>query len=339
MALNKKEKAILRSIIVASDNDPRRPEFPADHPKFPATPTYRITVPGFSNVWLKDESVNPTGTHKDRMAWEIIVTYRDFLLAKQRGQLKGSLSSMSIISSGSAAVAIQSQLQRYHLPNLKVLVDTSLDQLIVQTLHKLGCEVYKTDLGKKPLHWKEILALTHNSNGFDITSNEALAPTARFYDWMSYEILNSSPAYCLLPFGTGNLYENILNINKQEVTTNKHDPRFKGKVNILRQCHFLGATVNYPQSKAEKLYSPHLPFVHFDEQWIRLYRSAGYCGAKSEVYLLKEQYLDEAIQLAEKLNLTYEPSGIAGLGLLLQMRKYIPRHKKILIVNTGKVKY
>src|ERR1700675_1312055 len=106
--LSESEKSILNSIIVASENDPLKPEFPADNPKFPATPTYKINIEGFSNVWLKDESKNPTGTHKDRMAWEIVVTYRDFLLAKKRGRLQGELPQMSLISSGSAAIAIQS---------------------------------------------------------------------------------------------------------------------------------------------------------------------------------------------------------------------------------------
>jgi len=94
MILSKKEEQILKSIIIASENDPDKPEFPADNPKFPATPTYKIKVLEFSNVWLKDESHNPTGTHKDRMAWEIVVTYRDFLLAKKRGQIKGTYSSV-----------------------------------------------------------------------------------------------------------------------------------------------------------------------------------------------------------------------------------------------------
>lgn len=55
MALTQKEKRILESIVVASDNDPNNPEFPPHNPRFPATPTYKIKVPGFSNVWLKDE--------------------------------------------------------------------------------------------------------------------------------------------------------------------------------------------------------------------------------------------------------------------------------------------
>lgn len=339
MSLTDTEEDILNSIVIASENNPNKPEFPANDPKFPATPTYQITVPGFSDVWLKDESQNPTGTHKDRMAWEIIVTYRDFLLAKKRGQIQGELPSMSIISSGSAAIAIQTQLRRYRLPSLKVLADYQLTKPIIKTMEKVGCEIYLTDLGKKPYHWKDILKLTNNPGGFDITSSEALDPTTRFYDWLSYEILNSSPDYCFIPFGTGNLYENILNITKREVTTRRHDPRFQGNVERLRHCNFLAATTDNPESKAIKLYSPHLPFVHYDEQWIRLYRYAGFCGPASNVHVLQEEFLDQAIRLAKNQHIQAEPSGIAGLALMLQMSDQLPKAKKMLIVNTGKTKY
>ena len=336
--LTEKEESILKSIVVASENDPNKPEFPPDNPKFPATPTYKIKVPGFSNVWLKDESYNPTGTHKDRMAWEMVVTYRDFLLSKKRGQVSNPLPQMSIISFGTAAIAIQTLFKEYNLPNLKVLIDSNLNSKIKSMMKSLGCEIYETDLGKKPFGWQEILRLTHNENGFDITSSEALDPTTRFYDWLSYEVINNNPDYCFIPFGTGNLYENILNINKKEVNTKNHDPRFKGKVEILRKCNFIGATTNNPKSKADKLYSPHLPFVHYDDQWIRLYRYAGYCGPLSNVHLLKEDFLDEAINLAESQGINCEPSGIAGLAILLQMRNKIPKNEKILIVSTGKTK-
>ena len=340
MSLSKKEEEILKSIIVRSENDPNNPEFPPDNPKFPATPTYKIKISGFDNVCLKDESFNPTGTHKDRMAWEMVVTYRDFLLAKKRGQSKDSLPRLSIISFGSAAIAIQTVLKKYKLPNLKVLFDRDfIEPPALKSLKKLGCELYETDLSKKSLSWREILILTHNRDGFDITSNEALDPTTRFYDWLSYEVINNSPNYCFIPFGTGNLYENILNINKKEVSTENHDPRFKGDVEILRNCNFLGATTNNPHSKADKLYSPHLPFVHYDEQWIKLYRSAGFCGPESDVHLLKEEYLDEAIEIAREQEINCEPSGIAGLALMLQLRDRLPKDKKMLIVNTGKTKY
>ena len=336
--LTETEERILESIKIASENDPLNPEYPPEKPQFPATIMKRIEVPGFSNVWLKDESSNPTGTHKDRMAWEIVVTYRHFLLAKKRGQIK-ELPRMSIITSGSAGFAIQMQLQKYGLPNLKCLIDVGLSQVIKDALRKVGCEVYLTDLTKKALHWEEILQLTHNADGIDITSSEALNPTTQYYDWLGYEVINESPDYCFIPFGTGHLYENIMNVNKREMSTPNHDPRFKGDTKILQKCNFIGATTSNPRSKAEKLYSPHLPFVHFSEQWLRLYKLAGHCGRKSNVNLLREEFLDAAIELGGTLDLTFEPSGIAGLAMLLQMKDEVPKNAKIIVVNTGKVKY
>lgn len=338
MSLTDKEQKILDSIYVASENDPKMPEFPSENPKFPATPTYKIEVEGFSDVWLKDESKNPTGTHKDRMAWEIIVTYRDFLYAKKSGQFDESLPQMSIISSGSAAIAIQTQLSKYGLPNLKVLLDRKSDKEMKLYLQNLGCEIYYTNLSRKPLKWYDILRLTDNLDGFDITSSDALDPSLRFYDWLSYEIINFSPDFCFIPFGTGNLYENVLNINKKEVSTVNHDPRFSGDVEKLRKCNFLGATTNNRNSKAEKLYSPHLPFVHFDEQWIKIYKFSGFCGPISNVLTIDEKYLDQAIQIAKLQNIDCEPSGISGLALMLQLEPELSKDKKMLIVNTGKTK-
>ncbi|MBI3413643.1 MAG: PLP-dependent lyase/thiolase [Candidatus Aenigmarchaeota archaeon] len=339
MGLSAQEERILNSIKIGSENDPKKPEFPPDNPKFPATPTYKIKVPGFSDVWLKDESVNPTGTHKDRMAWEIVVTYRDLLLAKKSGQIKGGLPPMSIISSGSAALAIQTQMRKFGLPDLKVLTDVNTDHVIIGALKGIGCEIYLTDLSRKPFNQKEILDMTHNPNGFDITSSEALDPTTRFYDWMSYEIINNSPDYVFVPFGTGNLYENILNINKREVSAKIHDPRFGGDVEKLKACNFIGATTNNPKSKAIMLYSPHLPFVHYDEQWIRSYKYQGFCGNESNVHLVREEFLDEAFGIAESQDVTCSHSGIAGLALILQTKDRLPKNKKMLIVNTGKAKW
>ncbi len=338
MTLTDKERKILYSIRVASENDPTKPEFPPDNPKFPATPTYKINVPGFSNVWLKDESHNPTGTHKDRMAWEMVVTYRDILLAKKDDRVKDKLPQLSIITSGAAGVAIQILLNKYNLPHLKCLVDLNLRKEIVESLESLGCELYFTDLSRKPFTWKEILELTNNPNGIDVTSSEGLDPDLVFYDWMSYEVINHSPDYCFIPFGSGHLYKNLLNINKKEVSATLHDARFSGDVKTLKNCNFIGATVNDPSSKADKLFAHHRPFAIFDEQWLKCYKLRGFCGAESNVHLLREKFLDEAIALASELKIVCEPSGIAGLGMLLQMRDKIPSNKKILIVNTGKAK-
>ena len=322
MTLSAAEEKILDSIVIASDNDPKKPEFPPGNPKFPATLTFKMNVPGFSNVHLKDESQNPTGTHKDRMAWEIVVTYKQLLLAKKSGRIK-DLPHMSIISSGSAANAIQQMLKKYRLPNLKALVDHRINEKIKHNLEKIGCEVYETDLSKQILSKEDILKLTNNLDGIDITSDDSLEPYDIFYDWMSYEILNENPQYVFVPYGTGHLYENIVNIAVREAKTLLiHDKRFYGEIKTVRNCNFLGATTNNPNTSADKLFSPHLPFVHFDTRWIKLAISKGYIGPESNVYTVQEQYLDEALKIAESQGINCESSGIAGLAISIILGYY-----------------
>lgn len=337
--LTKKEQKILKSIIVPSENDPSKPEFPPEHPKFPATPTYKIEVPDFKDVWLKDESVNPTGTHKDRMGWEMVVTYRQFLKNKKSAGWITKLPELSILSSGSAAYAIQYRLHEFGLPDLRVLVDKNLNPKIIEFLKKLGCKIFTIPLAHEMLTWRDILRLTKNVDGFDVTSNAAFDPTLRFYDWMSYEILAIKADYVMIPYGTGQLYENILNIAKREVTGQSHDPRFGSSSSIVSKTNFLGATSTNPKTVADKLYAPFLPFAGYNEQWIRYYRFGGFCGKESAVHNLHEKHILEAMKLAKEQKITAEPSGLAGLALLLQIKNKLSKDKKYLIVNTGHTKF
>lgn len=338
MALSKKEERIMDSIVIASENDPDKPEFPPDNPHWPSTPTRRISVPGFSEVYLKDESANPTGTHKDRMAWEMVVTYKHLLLSKKKGRIN-TLPQMSIISSGSAANAIQQMLKRYGLPSLKVLVDCKMEPGIKRDLERAGCEVYETDLSQRVLSTEDILKLTGNVGGIDVTSDDSLGPYDTFYDWLSYDVLNKCADYVFIPYGTGHLYENIINVAVRESRSFFHDRRLKCSPQDIRKCNFLGATTNNPKTKADKLYSPHLPFVHFDTSWIKLAISKGYIGSDSNVHSVRERYFDIAMDLAARNGVTCEPSGIAGLALMLQLKGSLPKNKKMLILNTGKTKY
>jgi threonine dehydratase len=52
-----------------------------------------------------------------------------------------------------------------------------------------------------------------------------------------------------------------------------------------------------------------------------------------------ENYIEEALEISSKHSIRCEPSGIAGLALLLQMKDELPRDEKILIVNTGSTIY
>ena len=328
---------IIDSIIIPSDNNPLLPEFPSDNPKFPATKTYQVNVPGFKSVWLKDESTNPTGTHKDRMAWEVVVSYKEIL--KQCLKNNSQIPQMSIISSGSAALALQYAFNKYNLPNLKVLFDVNINPRTIQQLKSIGVETYLTDLSIKQLNWQNILELTNNIDGIDITSNKALNSNNVLYDWLSYEIINQTPDYCFIPFGSGGLYENILNIVKKECIHKVKDPRLSADIQKVKKCNFIGAGINNLNSKAAtKLYAKFTPYISCNQHWLRFYRLSEYCGKKSDILFLQEKYLDKAIEIANDNQLTFEPSGIAGLGIMLQLQDKIDTSKKMLVVNTGKSK-
>jgi hypothetical protein len=326
---------VIENLFIPSVNDPDKPEFPPRPfftPKFPASQTRRITVPGFSDVWLKDESTNPGGTHKARMAWEVLIKAKRY-----------NIKEISLVSSGSAAIAIQHFFNLYGANTiLKVLVDHRIKPEIKASLVGIGCKVYETDLSAKPLTGKEIKELTDNHNGIDITYREILDRYSdNYYDWLSYEILNESPSHCFIPFGTGDLFINVLIIAEREYNNRifKHDPRFRGNMNVINKCNFFGATSHNPNTRLDKLFSYYLPSLKEHNDYLNSLIDNARIGSSSGILDVEEEFVEEALQLAQAQGIASEPSGIAGLALLLQTRNDIPRDDKILIVNTGLTDY
>lgn len=325
----------IAGLYVPSLNDPSKPEFPPRpfyEPRFPASNTYRVDVPGFSNVWLKDESTNPTGTHKARMAWEVLIKAKRY-----------NIKEVSIISSGSAAAAIQHFFNLFKVnTKLKVLMDNRIKSNIKEALRQMGCEVYETDLSKESLSSKEIKELTNNKEGIDITYREILDRfNDNYYDWLSYEVLNENPAYCFVPFGTGDLFVNILIIAEREFNNSiyKHDPRFLGDIKKISACNFMGATTRDANSRMDKLFSYYLPSLDDYQFYINSLIQNERIGNLSGILDVDENYIEEALDISKKHSIRCEPSGIAGLALLLQMKDELPRDEKILIVNTGSTIY
>lgn len=325
------ERSVLERLVFASEVDPSMPSFPV-------TRTYPITVGGMENVWLKDESTNETGTHKDRMAWEIVMAYKDILMAKEKGFTTSGLPSLSIISAGSAAVAVQTQLRRYGLPNLKALIDQSTDECVVQYLESLGTEVFCAELADRPLSPDDILEMTDNQEGFDITSNRAFDPGAHFYDWLSYEILNQDPDYVFVPFGTGQLYGNIIGIGRRIAEGEVCESVYVGSREKIPRMNFIGATTNNPESKAVKLYAPFRPFTAISANWVRLGVQRGWCGEKSGIVEVEESSILDAYRILTDQGIPVEHSAVAGLAALLEMRDQVAPDDKLLVVSTGKLK-
>ena len=330
-----RKNQIITDLIKLKPLTPQNPEFPPApfyKPTWPASKTYSINVPNFTNVFLKDESTNPTGTHKARMGWEVTVNCAKY-----------NIKEISLISSGSAAIAIQFFLKLFHVnTKLKVLLDKNINDEIKSSLRKAGCYIHEEDLRKKELNDYQIRKLTYNKNGVDTTYRETMdIHSIKYYDWMSYEIINQNPDYCFIPFGTGDLFVNILKIMSHEFYNRNFEPdsRFNGNINTLKKCNFLAASTKDSLSKMDKLFAFHLPSFKKTETFVEDLKKSKAIGQLSGIYNVEEKYVDLALEIAELNDINCEPSGIAGIALMLQMKNLLQIGKKILIINTGKTDY
>ena len=350
------------------------PEFPSYHASFPSTPTIPLKMmqlkkeflksPCFSKktssilknifkkfktitdttVWYKDESINPNGTHKDRMAWEIYLWYDNEI--KRQINTPGekiSLKSLSLISSGSAAYSVQKLLKNRGFPNLHVLIDKDTSRKLIEFLESNDCKVFPVDLDKEELDSNKILELTNNIDGIDLTYSPEFNESRKvYYDWLSYEVLNQNPNCVFSPFGTGDLYKNIITRNAKEMDKKVFSKRFFGDKKILSKCNFMGAASDNKKTKMKMLYSAfqNKTINNTNDIIVSPLIEKQSTGENSKVLIVNESYIDAAIDIAKYFNITCEPSGISGLALFFQMldrqEMVLNEHDKVIIINTGK---
>lgn len=331
---------LYNSIVIASENDPDSPEFPPFSPRFPATPAYKIFAPPLNrDVTIKDESHNFTGSHKDRMAWEIVVYYKSIIQDLLSPHARSTaLPAPSIISNGSAALAIQVMLRCFGLPSLKALIDQRTDRRIVRKLVDVGCEVYVHDLGERELDSTDVLELTENKGGFDVTARNLVDPSRRtYYDWLAYEILNCDATHIFIPVGTGDLYVNVLTVLQDELIGVSNDRRLTGGLRSIEGLQIYGATSSDRKTKMDRLYAPHRPTLAEARRVVDSMRDQSFCGPASNIYDVDEGIASDALSLARANGIKCDESGIAGLALLLQLSKQheFPAESRLLVVNTG----
>jgi Pyridoxal-phosphate dependent enzyme/TIR domain len=327
-------------IKVPSEKDPENPEYPPFSPRFPATPAYRVHVPRLErDILIKDESFNFTGSHKDRMAWETVVYYKELIEERLEPHAKTlELPSLSIISNGSAAFAIQTMLRVFGLPPLRVLVDHKTFSPIVSKLESMGCLVYRHNLADRELDSPAVLNLTDNEGGHDITARSVIDPERRtYYDWLAYEILNCGAKHIFIPVGTGDLFVNVLTVLEDETEGDTGDRRLQGGSELVEGLQIYGATSSDRKTKMNKLYAPYRPTLRHAREYVERLVRQGVVGANSKIYDVGETIIPEAVSVARAGKVHCDESGIAGLSLLIQLsyRREFPREEEILVVNTG----
>ncbi|MBI5224702.1 PLP-dependent lyase/thiolase [Candidatus Micrarchaeota archaeon] len=333
-----------------SESNPNHPEFPPKNPRFPATPFREIKLHGLAEknikVYLKDESQNPTGTHKDRMAWEISKMIYQMLESKIKTGKPSKIPEFSVLSAGNTANSLQymlSQMGGSGVTRFHALMDNSLPEKTVNVLQRAGVSVHTADFKRKKLTSDDILKGTKNPKGIDLTLGKFVDKVSKvYYDWLSFEIMNLKPTHVIVPYGSGQLFDNFLDHYHGEYRKkNGKDPRLLPK-NRLRGVNLIGVTAFKENTLASKLYAPFKPGSIEEETTsqkhhaIEQFKRSGILGELSMIAGIENRDLLAGKKLADSQKLKTEFSGIAGLSWLIKHKHLIRPNSRIVVVNTGR---
>ena len=355
--------------------------FPQSNPCFPATPAQPLNVningldtplEAYTNINIKDESQNITGTHKDRMALEVLNWYelKEREIKDDRFKINPTL---SLLTYGCAGMAIQSVLglntkylrnTSYQKTNINLLVPHTIHPDLEQALRNIRCNVFKKDLTKENLTSGRILELTENDmdhSSYDLTfgnrydGREKINIKEKYYDYLSWEIINTAAKYIFLPYGSGDLYYNIISRLHEEIPKRRMDtfPLLLIEPGNLEQITLIGSTVSKqgiqdPDGEKipkmfDKLYSPHFG----ENNNLKLCKeiiAKGRVNKKCKIAGIETvhlAHLSDAKKIMKENRINSEHSGLSGLLMFLSMKDElgIQPDDKVLIVNTGKLKY
>lgn len=320
------------------------------------TPLTRLNLKGdgYGEVLLKDESdreSNPTGTHKDRAAWEYVKLYRQFARVlwtrMQVGTLRPELVNtirvprMSLMTSGNEGIALAECLAKFKLPAPKLIVDAHADQKLIDRLTQLRAEIYQIDLTNRALTGDDILRYTENVDGVDLTSSRAFQPERVLYDWLAHEIFNARASRVYVPFGSGRLRDNLLYWQAQTMRNSEDhhaDRRLKAHITDVVGLSVCAAEPESVDSVADKLTAPFKPFVIFSDADVKAMVQFHDTGRYSARRIVDEEHLQAASEIFEKHAIDAEPSAAAGLALYMMDIESgnLNKHEKVVVVNTGK---
>ncbi|KKP32784.1 MAG: hypothetical protein A2312_02635 [Candidatus Staskawiczbacteria bacterium RIFOXYB2_FULL_32_9] len=312
-----------------------------------------LSKDGYGKVLIKneaDERSNPTGTIKDRAAWELATLYRDYARALYLKIRIGTLSKqeleqltiprLSLITSGNEGRAVAECFKKNQLPPPKIIVGQDINEKILKEILKLRADVYTTDLSLQ-LTPEDIYAISNNPNGVDITSIRSIEPSSLFYDQHVHESFNENPNEIYVPYGSGRVMENYLTWQVRSMRNDsegRKDPRLKIPTSKVISMNIFGAEPKNSDSIADKLSAPFKPFLLFKDQDVKAIVNFSFTGRETAKETVAEEQILKAHKILTDQGIKSEPSGSAGLALYIDRyeKGLIQDDKKILVVNTGK---
>ena len=302
-----------------------------------ATPLISLGRVGrHSRVFLKDESVHPTGTFKDRLSSAAI--------AKADSKtLFGS------ISYGNTAVSFAQACASLPWANFVAFVPPDFANWtfgpsttgkfitgrdIIQTTQSLGSFVLEVNLSHTILGDEELSKLALDAGLLDgrsfVNVTEGLEfPAYGNIAWEALEQMQSPPDICVVQFGAGILANEIRDVFSS----------------ASGQTIVIPISTPEPNSLARMLYGPiWLDVSSLKAKGVGLSRHespdrTGVVRHPYTVYSVSEKQVKRGLEIANEYEISAEPSGSAGLGFLDALETIVPNYDpsvdQVLVINTG----
>ncbi len=311
-------------------------------------PTQKIH--GVKNLFIKDETHNPTHTFKDRLAFEMI---RPLLEKIEKGEPVQPMTFGSI-SYGNTAKAMGHYVSRLNALFGKEIAravafvppsllkkefgpDTENHQVqatrIVDDLKK-SCTIVPIDLKKQVYRSKDLEKIARESNAVigefvDITEGLDRVAYVHIIIEAIEQQLQKAPDYVVVPFGAGILCNEIIDYVNDHNLATKVIPVSSGN----------------PDTIAVMLYGPIWVDVDTMErtgQAFTRHEPIDRTGRKRVpyvVYNVKDGDILEAMKLLAANGITAEPSGASSIAILKHLPSIDPAFKPdihtVLCINTG----
>lgn len=252
-----------------------------------------------ATVLIKDESANPTGTHKDRKSAWIV-----------ERALQEKIDTLAMITSGNGGYSLARMAEQTGLRVATIISDQTRPS-IEHALRAAGAEVYRLDL-RIPLSSDNVLEIVRqreNEKIWDVSNDQEAA-----YKSIIHEIAHEIPDLVVAPLGSGELYMG-LHLGMKECDSD---------------ATLIGVEVDHPVSKADKLVAHHGP-MRMRIMHMQIEDACRNNVGKRGRWGVLESEIDWCIAHAPP-GLMAEPSALVVFAVMERLRASMG---KTVLINTG----
>lgn len=295
-------------------------------------------IAGYKHLYVKDESVHPNGTFKDRLSRKALEQYpsNTILAVISYGNTAISLARLVAESNASrqagyqVIVFVPKGFENWSFGPSSQGTTISAEQVLAE-LKRLA-HIISYDSTSQVFRDEDLRTLAVQS-GFDgknfVNLTEGLSVSA-YVDIIKEVVsqLGRAPDVCVVPFGAGILCNEI-----------------KDYLDSIGHGSVIPLSVAAPSSLARMLYGP----IWVDTEELRRAGSAfsrhvspdrtGAVRHPYPVFLVREEEILDGLEIAKNAGISAEPSGAAGLGILRRLKEIHPRLDPdwdlVVVINTG----